>query len=216
MNLFGEAWDNYEARIAQDWNAKVGANDVGVIAGDISWAMRMADTVKDFEYLGKLNGTKIIIRGNHDYWRQSITKIRGILPPGVVALQNDSIRIGGVVFSGTRGWRVLERHQRPQPEDIKIFDREVARFELSLKDAREKMQDGDKLVAILHYPPFNSTRQDSPFTILCEKYGVDVCVYGHLHGKSGRHEPMHVRNGVRYYLTSCDLLGFSVAEIPMS
>jgi len=172
MNLFGGHWDNYEQRIMDDWNARVGQSDVGIIAGDISWAMKMEEGAADFAYLKKLNGTKIIIRGNHDYWWKSISKIRETLDPDVIALQNDSVRIGDVVFAGTRGWRVPERRMVQNAEDKKIYDREIIRFELSLKDAAAKMQAGDKLVAIIHYPPFNAMRDESPFTALCVKYGV--------------------------------------------
>ena len=213
MDIFGENWVDYERRIMDDWNAKVGDGDVGIIAGDISWAMRMAETTKDFEYISKLKGTKIIVRGNHDYWWSTITKVRENLPAGVHALQNDSVKIGKVVFAGTRGWKVPERYQKQSGEDKKILNREVLRFEMSLQDARKKMADGDKLIAVLHYPPFNSLRDDSDFTELCEKFGVDACVYGHLHGKPGRADVLAERQGVKYYLTSCDQVGFGVVEI---
>ena len=230
MDVFGEHWEDYEQRIANDWNARVGADDVGIIAGDISWAMRMNETQKDFDYLGKLRGTKIIVRGNHDYWWSTITKVRESMPANTFALQNDSVKIGDTVFCGTRGWRVPERYQKQSDEDKKIFDREVLRFEMSLKDAQKKIQDTSlrgesgandeaiatgpqRIIAILHYPPFNSMRDDSPFTALCEKYGVAACVYGHLHGKQARAEVLTEKRGVKYYLTSCDQVGFRVVEI---
>jgi len=213
MDVFGENWVDYERRVMDDWNARVSDGDVGIIAGDISWAMRMAETKKDFEYLEKLKGTKIIVRGNHDYWWSTISKVRENLPAGIHALQNDSLKIAATVFAGTRGWRVPERYQKQTAEDKKIFNREVLRFEMSLKDAAVKRVKGDKLIAILHYPPFNSVRDDSPFTELCEKYDVSACVYGHLHGKQARTEMLTTKNGIKYYLTSCDQVGFAVVEI---
>jgi predicted phosphohydrolase len=219
MDLFGDHWAGYEQRIMDDWNSKVGVDDIGIIAGDLSWAMRLSETEKDFNYLSKLNGTKIIIRGNHDYWWSTISKVRSSLPVGAVALQNDSVRFEDTVFCGTRGWRVPERNQKQNPEDKKIFDREILRFEMSLQDAAKKLpknEDGTtagKLIAILHYPPFNVMRDDSPFTALCEKYNVTACVYGHLHGKNCRAEIFTNKGGVKYYLTSCDLLKHQVMEI---
>ena len=210
MDVFGGNWAGYEQKIMDDWNARVADGDVGIIAGDISWAMRMSETEKDFEYISKLKGTKIIIRGNHDYWWGSISKVREALPPNTIALQNDSIKIGGTVFCGTRGWRVPERNQKQSAEDKKIFEREVLRLELSLQDAKKK---GDKIIAIMHYPPLNCMRDDSPFTALLEKYGVSACVYGHLHGKNSRNEVLTVKNGIKYYLSSCDLVGFKLVEI---
>ena len=213
MDVFGGNWAGYEEKIAEDWNRNVGDDDIGIIAGDISWAMRMTETQKDFEYISKLKGTKIIIRGNHDYWWSTISKVREALPPKTIALQNDSVKIGNVIFCGTRGWRVPERKQTQKGEDKKIFDREVLRLEMSLQDAKKKMVEGDKLIAIIHYPPFNCTRDDSPFTILMEKYGVGVCIYGHLHGKNCRDELVTTKNKVKYYLTSCDIVGHKVVSI---
>jgi len=211
MDLFGDHWANYEQRIMDDWNARVGLDDIGIIAGDISWAMRMEETQKDFEFLSKLNGKKIIIRGNHDYWWKSITKIRETIAPfNAFALQNDSVKIGDTVFCGTRGWRVPERRQTQTADDKKIFDREVIRLELSLQDAAKK---GDKIIVIMHYPPFNCMRDDSAFTALLEKYKVTACVYGHLHGKNCRDELLTIKNGIKYYLTSCDLVGCKLVEV---
>jgi len=213
MDLFGGHWTGYEDKILADWNSKLDDDDIGVIAGDISWAMRMKETEKDFEYLKKLNGRKIIIRGNHDYWWSSIGKVREALGENIHALQNDAVRFDGIVFAGTRGWRVPERHHKQTDEDKKIFDREVLRLELALKDMMAKKQDGDKTVVVMHYPPFNAMRDDSQFTALIEKYKVNVCIYGHLHGKGGRKDLETTKNGIKYYLTSCDLLDFQVAEI---
>jgi predicted phosphohydrolase len=227
MNVFGEHWDNYENQILKNWNAAVGENDIGIIAGDISWAMKMSETQKDFEFISRLNGKKIIIRGNHDYWWKSISQIREYLPENIFALQNDSLEFDDCVICGTRGWRVPERGQTQTSEDKKIYDREVLRFELCLKDAEKKAKQHTpnnssearedfkekKLIAILHYPPFNCMRDDSEFTKLCEKYGVSACVYGHLHGKGGRQESVYTKGGVMYYLTSCDKLNFVPTEI---
>lgn len=213
MDVFGGNWTGYEQKIMDDWNARVSDGDVGIIAGDISWAMRISEVQKDLEYISKLKGTKIIIRGNHDYWWSTITKVREKLPAGIIALQNDSIKIDDTVFCGTRGWRVPERNQKQTDEDKKIFDREVVRLELSLKDAQKRRTDNSPLIAIMHYPPFNCMRDDSPFTALLEQYGVTACVYGHLHGKQARNELFTMKNGIKYYLTSCDLVGFKLTEI---
>jgi len=213
MDLFGGHWAGYEERILNDWNEKVGKDDIGIIAGDISWAMNINNTKSDFEYLKKLNGKKIIVRGNHDYWWSSVSKVRETLGKDFHVLQNDSIKVNNIILAGTRGWKIEERYQTHKPDDKKIHDREVIRFELALQDATKKRGEGDKLIAVLHYPPFNSMRDDSDFTRLCERYKVDICVYGHLHGKGGRKEKITIKSGIKYYLTSCDILEFSVAEI---
>ena len=213
MNVFGENWDGYEEKILSSWNANLGEQDIGVIAGDISWAMKMEQAEQDFLYLKKLNGKKIIIRGNHDYWWKSVTRIREKLAPDIYVLQSDSIRLDGIVFAGTRLWKVAERNRTLKAEDKKIFETEVIRLELALKDAHAKMKEGDKLVAVVHFPPFNAARDDSEYTKLMEKYKVDICIYGHLHGKPWRADLVTHKNGIVYYLTSCDMLGHEVAHI---
>ena len=230
MDLFGGHWTGYEQKIMDDWNSRVGAGDVCIVAGDISWAMSMGEATQDFEYLKKLSGKKVVVRGNHDYWWKSISRIREEFGADIIALQNDAVRVGGVVFAGTRGWKVPERRdvaafeantlsQKAErgcfsAEDKKLFEREVGRMELALLDAQKKRQEGDRLVVVTHYPPFNSMRDDSPLTKMFEKFGVDAVVYGHLHGgKGGRVDLLVSKNGIQYFLTSCDLLDFKVVEI---
>ena len=217
MDLFGGHWTGYEDRIRNEWATRIGPDDIGVIAGDLSWAMKVHEGEGDFEFIRSLPGTKIIIRGNHDYWWDGIKQVRDIFGPTVHALQNDAVKIDNVVFAGTRLWRVPERERpgsKPQSDqDKKLFDREAGRLELALRDAKSKMADGDTLIAVVHYPPFNSMRDDSPYTKLMEQYGVDICIYGHLHGKGGRKQLSYTKNGIRYLLTSCDVLDFTPMEI---
>lgn len=201
MEIFGEAWKDYLEKISVDWREKVSEDDVVLIAGDISWAMRLEETKEDFEFLKSLPGKKVIIRGNHDYWWSSISKVRAVLPEGVFALQNDSVDFGEFVVCGTRGWTVPERAGEQSEEDKKIFEREKIRLEMALSSARRS---NSSIVCMLHYPPFNSRKDDSDFTQLLERYGVKVVVYGHLHGKSVKKDLKYVKNGISYYLTSCD------------
>ncbi len=214
MDVFGEHWDNYEERVKENVNNILTSDDILLIAGDISWAMNMPETQKDFEYIASLNGKKIIIRGNHDYWWKSITRIREVLPQNVYALQNDAIKIGSYVICGTRGWVVPERGKTLGAEDQKIFDRELIRLELALIDARAKAEPGDEIICMLHYPPFNSELEESQFTNLIDRYSASKVVYGHLHGytKISPTEPVEI-NGVKYYLTSCDKLRCVPKEI---
>lgn len=214
MDVFGEHWDNYEERVKENVNNTLTNDDILLIAGDISWAMNMPETQKDFEYIASLNGKKIIIRGNHDYWWKSITRIREVLPQNVYALQNDAIKIGSYVICGTRGWVVPEKGKTLGAEDQKIFDRELIRLELALIDARAKAEPSDEIICMLHYPPFNSELEESQFTNLIDRYGASKVVYGHLHGytKISPTEPVEI-NGVKYYLTSCDKLRCVPKEI---
>ncbi len=203
MDIFGEKWDGYLEKIEKDWQSKVTDDDVVLISGDISWAMKLEDAVNDLQFIAKLKGKKILIKGNHDYWWQGINKVRNSLPKNVYALQNDSIKIGNYVFCGSRGWTV-EGANDFTSQDLKIYRREAERFKLALKSAQNLISDGDKLVCLIHYPPFNIRLENSLFTTLFEEYKVDKVVYGHLHGKDVKTYPKISKNGVEYYLTSCD------------
>jgi len=151
-----------------------------------------------------------VVRGNHDYWWKSISGVRELLEPrGVFALQNDCKQFDGVMVAGTRGWVVPETGKGMSEQDEKIYKRELIRLEMALVDATNKRKDNEKLIVLLHYPPFNSTLDDSEFTSLLEKYNVDICVYGHLHGKTKYNGGYAEKNGIKYYLSSCDKIGFT-------
>lgn len=212
MDIFGPVWEGYLDKIFSQWRDKVSDEDLVLLAGDFSWAMRLEETEKDFKMLEDLPGKKIIIRGNHDYWWKSISSLRRVLPPNMYAIQNDAIRFEGVVICGTRLWSVLEEGLERSEADKKIFDREVLRLEMTLSAGRKLMQEGDMLICMTHYPPSNFSREDSPFTSLIEKYGVNKVVYGHLHGYKNP-QLYHEKNGVEYYLTSCDMTKNTLIEI---
>lgn len=66
---------------------------------------------------------------------------------------------------------------------------------------------------MIHYPPFNERQEPSGFVELFEQYGVDLVVYGHLHGKSCRSAFEGRLGSVEYRLTSCDHLGFKLLPL---
>ena len=212
MDVFGSNWDNHSQRVAQAWKDAVEPNDLVLIPGDISWAMQLKDAEADIRFIGDLPGRKVIMRGNHDYWWNSVSKVRSILPKDMWALQNDAVELENVVIAGSRGWMCPGSAGFDGEEDKRIYEREVLRLELSLSKAEK----GKPVIGMLHYPPFNERRQPSGFTELFEKYGVKTVVYGHLHGKSCRNAFEGERNGVEYILCSADHLEFNpklIAEI---
>jgi predicted phosphohydrolase len=214
MDVFGGNWVNYLEKIFADWQSKVTDEDVVLIGGDISWAMDIEDAKKDIEILKDLKGKKVFIKGNHDYWWSGITKVRDIMPEGFYALQNDSIRLNNVVVCGSRCWSVPGSPDFKE-HDMKIYLRETERLKLSLKNAQSIKQEGDKLVALVHFPPFNVRREDSEFTKIFEEFGVDSVIYGHLHGKNVRSDKLVIKNGIKYYLTSCDQVDNKLTEIEL-
>lgn len=212
MEVF-DGWDNYLDCIKQSWLSNVSDDDVVVIAGDISWAMRLDEFQVDMQYFESLPGKKVFVRGNHDYWWSSVTKVRAILPKNCYVLQNDCVKLQNVCFCGTRGWTVPERNQTMSEEDEKILNRELIRADISLNEMARVRKPGDKVVFVMHYPPFDSTRTFDKFTQLFELYKVDVVIYGHLHGKHIRSKLYELRNGVSYYLTSTDQVNHQLVPI---
>ncbi len=212
MNIFGPVWENYLDKIEQSWNKLVSDDDVVLISGDISWAMKLNDAIPDLNYISQFKGKKIILRGNHDYWWSSISGVRSVLKQNMFAIQNDAIKIGDTIFCGTRGWTVPETTHKT-PDDEKIYNREVIRLGLSLQDAKRLQQNNEKIIVMMHYPPFNSKMEDNEFTNLIEQYGVKTVVYGHLHSYDKKQKLIVYKNDVKYYLTSCDLIGNELIEI---
>lgn len=212
MDVFGPVWEGYLDKIIADWNNKVSSEDIVLLAGDLSWAMKLSDAKKDFEYLKSLPGKKIIIRGNHDYWWSTISKVRNELPQNFYALQNDAIKINNVIFCGTRGW-IQENDKNFSSEDRKIFDREVIRLQMSLEEAKKLQTNNEPIVCLIHYPPFDKNYNPTKFTKLLEEYNVNTVIYGHLHGNIKNKKLKYALNGVSYYLTSCDQTENTLAEI---
>lgn len=212
MEIFGGNWVGYLDKIKADWENKVSEEDIVLISGDISWAMALEDALKDMEILKDLKGRKVFIKGNHDYWWNGIGRIRAALHENFYALQNDGIKFGNVVICGSRGWCVPGSPEF-QTHDEKIYLREIERFNLSLKKAAALRGDGDNLIAMIHYPPFTLKHEDTGFTRIFEEYGVDCVVYGHLHGKFLKADRFTEKNGIKYYLTSCDMTDNKLTEI---
>ena len=214
MDVFGGNWVGYMDKIREDWNKKVTDEDLVLIGGDISWAMNIEDAKKDIESFADLKGKKVLIKGNHDYWWSGIGKVRDMLPPNFYALQNDSIRFNGVVICGSRCWSVPGSPDFKE-QDRKIYLREIERLKLSFKAVEKIKQEGDKLIALVHYPPFNVHREDSGFTEIFKENKVDYVIYGHLHGKNVRADKLVVKDGIKYYLTSCDKVDNKLIEIEL-
>lgn len=214
MNVFGSHWDGHFQRISEDWRSRVSAEDVVLIPGDISWAMQLRDAVPDLQAIAELPGRKVILKGNHDYWWNTLTQVRSALPGGMQAIQHNALDLGEAVVCGTRGWTLPTEESPLSPEDQRIYNREVLRLEMSLKEAA-KIQGDRPLIVMMHYPPLYDLERDTDFTRLMEQYPVTAVVYGHLHGAGIRAKYEGEHKGIRYQLVSCDSLGFRLARVPI-
>lgn len=214
MDIYGDKWIGHFDKIKEDWCNKVSGEDVVLIAGDISWAMALEDGLYDLNTMSDLPGKKVFIKGNHDYWWSGITTLRRRAPDSTFYfIQNDCVRFGNILIGGSRGWLV------PGTPDFnennkKIYLREAERFKLVFNGIAKERKEGDKVVCMIHHPPFNAKREDNLFTEMFAQNGVDKVVYGHLHGVAGRGYPFVCEKaGICYYLTSCDLLDFKLMQI---
>lgn len=107
MDLF-EGWQGYTEKLNKNWNAIVKEEDTVVIAGDISWAMKLEDTEKDFAFIQSLPGKKLILKGNHDYWWSTKKKIDTFFAAhdfnSIQIVHNSAVIVGDRAVCGTRGW----------------------------------------------------------------------------------------------------------------
>jgi hypothetical protein len=229
--VFGEHWRDHAVHIDRAWRERVAPEDVVCVPGDLSWALRLAEAEGELAWLGELPGRKVLVKGNHDYWWASVSKVRGALPPGVFALQNDALLLDGVAFGGARGWvdpaldfrglcspsgpagepELLHGIRGPE-EDVRIYRRELERLQASLR-AMDKS--ATLRVALLHFPPTSPSLEATPVTALLERHRVDAAVFGHLHAPNAAsfENPYGERGGVRYYLASADFARFAPVEV---
>ena len=216
MDIFGKNWQNYEEKIKQDWLSKVKKEDTVILPGDFSWAMYLDETEKDFEFINNLPGKKILLKGNHDYWWSTVTSMRKYIKEknfeNIDFLINNSYEFENYIIAGTRGWNITE-----DEEDKKIYNREIQRLELSLKDAIQKKHNQEEIIVFMHYPPITNTNiaknKETEFIKLMQKYDIKRCYYGHLHGSSIKDAVEGQYFGINFKLVSCDGLNFEVLNI---
>ena len=211
MDVFGAGWADHVNRLREGWQDTVSEEDLVLVPGDISWGLRLEEAEADIGFIHSLKGTKVLLRGNHDYWWTGYSKVRSILPPDIRAVQNNAVVWKDAVIGGTRGWNTPLSPDFSEGSDRKIFEREKQRMDLSLRamDA----QDGRLRLFMLHYPPFNEKGEPTDFAGILRGRDISHCVYGHLHGRSclGGFEGAY--EGTQYHLTSADHLRFVPKQI---
>lgn len=179
MNIFGKTWQDYEKKIEKNWRKIVKTDDIVIIPGDISWGMTLTEALPDFKYINDLPGKKIILRGNHDYYFSTKTKLENFLKQNnldtISILHNNAIDIGKYILCGTRGWGNTEGSDKAL--DKKIIEREKIRLRLSLDEGKKLQEENNKdIIVAMHFPPFISNYQE-----ILQEYNVKKCIYGHLH-----------------------------------
>ncbi|MDR1364500.1 MAG: metallophosphoesterase [Oscillospiraceae bacterium] len=204
MDIFN-GWENYVPQLKENWNKTVSKNDTVVIVGDISWSMNLSEAKKDFEFINELQGQKIILKGNHDFWWSSTKKIQTFFQDNcfetIKILQNSAILLENKYVCGARGWKCKSENEH----DIKIIKREAERLKLSLDSAKDKKL--EKIV-FMHFPPVYGNDSNELMNILIENK-IKLCYYGHVHGRlAAKKAVVGNYKGVNLQFVSCDYLGF--------
>ncbi|QLG11417.1 metallophosphoesterase [Deinococcus sp. D7000] len=207
MTVFGPQWAGHPEAIYERWQEAVRPGDLVLLPGDLSWAMRLPDAMTDLAGIAELPGTKVLLRGNHDYWWPTPSKLRAALPPGMLAVHNDAVRVENVVVCGTRGWNT-PGYVPLGDEDERLLSREAQRLTLSVAAAERLRQPGDHFLMMLHYPPASAPYPPNPLTEVIEAARPDLIVYGHLHGVPVEKSMRHV-NGIPAHLVAADGLKFT-------
>ncbi len=203
MDIFG-GWQDYTDRLEKNWRGIVGDTDTVVIPGDISWAMSLADAEADFAFLHALPGHKIILKGNHDYWWNTMRKMQAFLTEkgfdSIAILHNNTYEVGDFALCGSRGW-FFDAGEA----DKKVILREAARLERSIEAAEAT---GKEPIAFLHYPPLMGTQCCEEILDVLLRHKIKRCFYGHLHGESARKSRKETVEGMEISLVSADFLDF--------
>lgn len=197
MDIFGDHWRNHPVKIETACRAVVEPDDLLLMPGDLSWAMKRAEAQPDLDWLAALPGVKVLCKGNHDYWWDSD---RPLAFPGLhdtpFVSQN-----GQVGVAGTRGWFA----PGPAATDeegascAKIIAREVSRLGRRL----EAVAACPVKIALIHYPPLPD------FAPLLHAHGVSLVLYGHLH-LNGHETPLPEEwRGLRAICVAADRLHFA-------
>ncbi len=206
-----KGWNNYVARIEENWKSCVQEGDVVVLAGDLSWGMSLAESKNDFAFVDKLPGKKILIKGNHDYWWSTANKMQNFFTQNgfnTLNIMNNNCYIeNGIALCGTRSWLF----ENGEEKDMKIINREKGRLLASLQQARVK--NASEIIAFLHYPPISKSEKAEEMISVLQEFGVKECYYGHLHGASIKNAVQGQINGVNYKLISADSLNFKPYKI---
>ncbi len=216
MDIFGENWEGHAEKIKNNWISKVKPEDTVVLPGDFSWSINLENTYQDFLYLNSLPGTKLLLKGNHDYWWTTITSMRKYLQENnfknIDFIYNNSYLVENKILTGTRGWNLLETEN-----SSKMINRESIRLKLSIEDGIKKYGSDKEIIIFMHYPPITKSSIQNyeflDFITIMKQYNIKKCYYGHLHGKSCNDAVEGEYQNIKFKLVSSDYLNFDLIKI---
>ena len=214
MEVFGNRWKDYQNRIRTNWNKLVTENDTVIIPGDISWALTLKDSVSDLKFLDSLIGKKVIMKGNHDFWWTSVTKMNALFSDlgitSISILNNNALEIEDFIITGSRGWFVDSSVQTKNvnADFEKINNRELIRLKLGLNQAKElQKESGKEILVFFHFPPVWGDFKNDGIISLLSEYDISRCYFGHIHGNYLTRDRFEI-DGIQMRLISADYLNF--------
>lgn len=226
MDRFGWVWRHHEKAIEKNCRKLIRPEDTFVITGDHSWAKKLPEAREDLDFIAKLPGEKILLRGNHDmFWDAKKTSaLNKEYEPALHFLQNNYYTYQDYALVGTKGYtfegpfrvdwhgNIIDWNEEDEAKAQKLVQREADRLRLSFEEAKK---DGyHKYIMFLHYPPTNILEKDSVFTQIAEEYGAEHVVYSHCHGESRFGDSIRgTHHGIQYHLVSGDYLYFKPEKI---
>ena len=129
-------------------------------------------------------------------------------------IRTNVVEADGCLISGTRGWMIESRDSIEGSENRKIYERERLRIQMCVDKLNEADPDhAKKHILMIHYPPITAKQEFTEFAQLIADGGVDICVYGHLHGKAHKKAFEGDFGGCRFICSSADYVGFCPVKI---
>ena len=219
MEVFGPRWQNYTQRLQANWNAVVDKNDTVIVPGDISWGLTLEDAVSDLMFLNGLNGNKIIGKGNHDFWWQTLTKIQKMFSQNQIEtiriMHNNAYIVENMIVCGTRGWYNgdSKSHATNNVDNQKIINREVIRLRLALTGAKQLQEQSSlPIIVFLHFPPVWCDLVCREIVDVLHEFEISKCYFGHIHGLV-EHNRNFTFEGIRFSLISSDHINFTPVPV---
>lgn len=215
MEVFGDKWKDYTNKIKKNWCAVVNENDTVIIPGDISWALTLEDSLTDLKWINELPGKKILMKGNHDFWWSTVTKMKRFFAENGLTtfdiLHNNALEVESYILAGSRGWFVDKTVQPQKSVTVdydKILNREQIHLRMSLNEAKALQEEsGKEILAFFHFPPVWSDFRCEEILNILKEYNVSRAFFGHIHG-SYNHSSFFEHDEIQFKMISADFINF--------
>ena len=215
MEVFGDKWKDYTKRIQKNWSAVISENDTVIIPGDISWALNLEESLYDLKWINALPGKKILMKGNHDFWWSTVTKMKRFFQENNLntldILHNNAIETESYILAGSRGWFVDKTVQPQKTVTVdydKILNREQIHLRMSLNEAKVLQEHSKKeILVFFHFPPIWGDFKCDELLNILKEYNVSRAFFGHIHG-SYNHSSFFEYDGIQFRMISADFIDF--------